>query len=284
MDRWVEETIHNGFRVHLKATRVHYDIETEHWKLIIFDNPDFGKVMMLDNVVQLTSLDEFVYHETHAHISLFAHGDARNVLIVGGGDGGVLREVLKHRSVETAVLCEIDRTVIDLALEHFPEISNGAFDDPRTEIVIADGTAFVKETDRRFEVIIVDSTDPIGPGAALFTPEFYADCKRCLSPGGLLITQQGLVAVQPWEVKQSIAIFRELFADASAFVSTIPSYFGGPMVFSFTTDDPSLRRRGVEEIRKRYEAAGAFETKYWTPELHVASFALPAYIGRLVEG
>lgn len=284
MERWVEETIHNGFRVRLRATDVHFDIETEHWKLIIFDNPDFGKVMMLDNVVQLTSLDEFVYHETHAHISLFAHGKARNVLIVGGGDGGVLREVLKHQTVESVTLCEIDRTVIDLCLEHFPEVSAGAFDDPRTNIVIADGTAFVKDTDEKFDVIIVDSTDPIGPGAVLFTPEFYADCKSCLAPAGLLITQQGLPAVQPWEVKQSIGYFRDLFADASAFMSTIPSYFGGPMVFSWATDDASLRRHPVEEIARRYESAGSFETKYWSPELHVGSFALPVYVRKLVEG
>ncbi|HYH70199.1 MAG TPA: polyamine aminopropyltransferase, partial [Methyloceanibacter sp.] len=165
MERWVEETLHAGFRVRLKADRVLFDSETEHQQLIIFDNADYGRVMMLDGVVQLSTKDEFVYHEMMAHVPLFAHGRAKKVLIIGGGDGGVLREVLRHENLKSATLCEIDRSVIDLCREHFPEVSAGAYDNPRTRIVIADGTKFVAETDERFDVILVDSTDPIGPGA-----------------------------------------------------------------------------------------------------------------------
>ena len=135
---------------------------------------------------------------------LFAHGKAKKALIVGGGDGGVLREVLKHPEIEQATLCEIDRGVIDLCRQHFPDVSAGAYDDPRTRIVIADGTKFVAETDERFDVIMVDSTDPIGPGAVLFTREFYADCARCLKPGGLLVTQNGLPFLQASELQQSV--------------------------------------------------------------------------------
>jgi spermidine synthase len=284
MERWVEETLHRGFRVRLKADRVLFDSETEHQRLIIFDNADFGRVMMLDNVVQVSTVDEFVYHEMMSHVPLFAHGRARRSLIVGGGDGGVLREALKHPDLVQVTLCEIDQSVIGLCREHFPDVSAGAYDDPRTRIVIADGTKFVAETDERFDVILVDSTDPIGPGAVLFTKEFYTDCRRCLAPVGLLVTQNGLPFLQAPELKQSIGYFRELFQDAFAYLATTPSYFGGPMSYGWATDDVDLRHLRHDAIERRYAEAGAFSTRYWRPDVHVAAFALPTYIRELVEG
>ena len=275
MERWVEETLHRGFRVRLKTDSVLFDSETEHQRLIIFENEDFGRVMMLDNIVQLTTKDEFVYHEMMAHVPLFAHGRAKKALIVGGGDGGVLREALRHPELEQVTLCEIDRSVIDLCREHFPDISAGAYDDPRTRIVIADGTQFVAETGDRFDVIMVDSTDPIGPGAVLFTKEFYTDCARCLKPGGLLITQNGLPFLQAAELQQSVGFFRDLFADAYAYLATTPTYFGGPMSYGWATDNADLRHHRRKKIERRYDKAGAFPTRYWRPDVHVAAFALP---------
>ncbi len=283
MEDWVEETLHRGFRVRLKADTVLFDSQTEHQRLIIFENADFGRVMMLDNIVQLTTKDEFVYHEMMSHVPLFAHGKAKKVLIIGGGDGGVLREVLKHPEVKAATLCEIDRGVIDLCRLHFPEISAGAYDDPRTNIVIADGTKFVAETDERFDVIMVDSTDPVGPGAVLFTREFYAGCRRCLAPGGLLVTQNGLPFLQASELQQSVGYFRELFKDASCYLATTPSYFGGPMSYGWATDNAKLKARKRGKIERRYEKAGSFPTRYWRPDVHVASFALPNYVHELIE-
>jgi spermidine synthase len=191
--------------------------------------------------------------------------------------------MLKHPELEQVTLCEIDRGVIDLCRQHFPEISAGAYDDPRTRIVIADGTKFVAETDDRFDVIVVDSTDPVGPGAVLFTREFYADCARCLKRGGLLITQNGLPFLQPDELKQSVGYFRELFGDASCYLATTPSYFGGPMSYGWATNDKKLREHRRKKIERRYKKAGGFRTRYWTPEVHVAAFALPTYVSDLVE-
>jgi spermidine synthase len=284
MERWVEETLHRGFRVNLKADRVLWDSETEHQRLIIFDNADFGRVMMLDSIVQVTTKDEFIYHEMMSHVPLFAHGRAKRALIVGGGDGGVLREALRHPELEEVTLCEIDRGVIDLCRQYFPEISAGAYDNPRARIVIADGTKFVAETDDRFDVIMVDSTDPVGPGAVLFTREFYAGCRRCLKPGGLLVTQNGLPFLQAGELKQSIGFFRELFADAFAYLASTPTYFGGSMSYGWATDNAKLREHNRRKIARRYEKAGAFATRYWSPEVHVAAFALPPYVQELVEG
>ena len=283
MERWVEETLHRGFRVRLKADRVLFDNETEHQHLVIFENEDFGRVMMLDHVVQLATKDDFIYHEMMAHVPLFAHGRAKKALVVGGGDGGVLREALKHPELEDLTLCEIDRSVLTLCREHFPDISAGAYDDPRTRIVIADGTKFVAETDDRFDVIMVDSTDPIGPGAVLFTKEFYTGCRRCLKSGGILVTQNGLPFLQADELKESVGYFRDLFRDAFAYLATTPSYFGGPMSYGWATDDAGARRLRLDAIERRYADAGAFPTRYWRPDVHVAAFALPNYIRELVE-
>ena len=283
MDRWVEETLHRGFRIRLKADRILFDSETEHQHLIIIETPEFGRVMMLDGVIQLASKDEFVYHEMMAHVPLFAHGRAKKALIIGGGDGGVLREALRHPELESVTLCEIDRRVIDLCRAHFPEVSAGAYDDPRTRILIADGTKFVAETDERFDVIMVDSTDPIGPGAVLFTREFYAGCRKALAKGGLLTTQNGLPFLQAAELKQSVGYFRELFNDAFAYLATTPTYVGGPMSFGWASDDGELRQHKRRKIERRYAKAGAFPTRYWRPDVHVAAFALPAYVRELVE-
>ena len=283
MDRWVEETLHRGFRIRLKADRILFDSETEHQHLIIIETPEFGRLMMLDGVIQLASKDEFVYHEMMAHVPLFAHGRAKKALIIGGGDGGVLREALRHPELESVTLCEIDRSVIDLCRAHFPEVSAGAYDDPRTRIVIADGTKFVAETDERFDVIMVDSTDPIGPGVVLFTREFYAGCRKALAKGGLLTTQNGLPFLQAAELKQSVGYFRELFNDAFAYLATTPTYVGGPMSFGWASDDGELRQHKRRKIERRYAKAGAFPTRYWRPDVHVAAFALPAYVRELVE-
>lgn len=281
MTRWVEETLHEHFRFRFKADEVFFESQTEHQHLIIFSNKTFGRVMLLDGVIQVTEADEYVYHESMAHFALFGLGldKPRKVLIIGGGDGGVLREVLRHEAVEKAVLCEIDGTVIDLAREHMPSISRGAFDNPRAEIVISDGTKLVAETTERFDAIIVDSTDPIGPGKVLFTKEFYADCKRALAPGGVLITQQGLPFVYGWELEQSAGLFRTLFADWAPFMIHVPTYIGSPMSLAWCSDDAALRDVPLETLQARFAKAG-LAMKYYTPELHKGAFAVPAYVGR----
>ena len=160
MNRWVEEALHNSLRLRLKADRVLFDSETEQQKLIIFENAQFGRVMMLDGATQLATKDEFTYHEMMAHVPLFAHGRAKKALIVGGGDGGVLREALKHHELEQVTLCEIDSSVIDLCRQYLPEVSAGAYDDPRAKIVIADGAEFMAGMEERFDVIMVDFDRP----------------------------------------------------------------------------------------------------------------------------
>ena len=287
-ERWIEETLHSEWRTRLKADKILFEQETEHQHLVIFDNKVFGRVMMLDHIVQLTTGDEFIYHEMMAHVPLTAlealePETKKSVLIIGGGDGGVLREVLRHPSVERAVLCEIDASVIELCTEYFPKVSNGAFDDPRTEIVIEDGTKYVREQREAFDVIMVDSTDPIGPGAVLFTKEFYGDCKVALKEGGVMLTQNGLPFMQPDELTQSVRFFKELgFAESSAFVATTPGYFGGPMSQGWASKRAGLKSVSIEQLRARFELL-ELETRYYSPEVHFGAFALPRYIAELVE-
>ena len=278
--RWIPETLFDelGFRITFAVERVLYETQTEHQHLVLFEHKHFGKVLMLDGATQVTTRDEFIYHEMMTHVPIFAHGRAREVLIVGGGDCGIAEEVLKHKTVARLTQVEIDSSVVEFSKEHFPEFTGPVLSDGRFDLVIDDGMNYVAETDRRFDVIIVDSTDPQGPGKVLFTYDFYAGCKRCLAPGGVMVTQNGVPFFQPEELIASVGHFRRLFADGGCYVAAIPTYIGGHMAMGWAADDPSLRDLGVGTISERYAAAGRFATKYWTPEVHKAAFALPRFI------
>jgi spermidine synthase len=282
MDDWFDETLYPDYRQRIRIGRVIHRTRTAHQDLVVLETAAFGRVLALDGVVQLTERDEFAYHEMLAHVPLVAHGAARRVLIIGGGDGGTLREVLKHDDVEQATLVEIDAGVIDLCREHLPAIAGGAFDDPRAEIVIADGTRFVAETDRRFDVIISDSTDPLGPAEVLFAPPFYADCRRRLAPGGVLVTQNGVPFMQGDELRNSVRALRPLFADVSCYLVPVPTYVGGFMALGWAGLDAATRETPPEEIARRY-AARRLETRYYNPDVHAAAFALPNFVRALLD-
>ncbi len=286
---WFDETLHDGIRQSLTVDRLLHREHTGLQELTIFENRLFGRVLALDGAIQTAEADEYVYHEMLAHPAILARKaalcsgpqDSLDILIVGGGDGGCLREVLRHPEVR-AMQVEIDARVVELAKLHLPALSAGAFDDPRAELVVADGARFVAETERRFDVAIVDSTDPVGPGAALFTGEFYRNCKRCLKDGGVLVTQNGVPALQGGELAASHAAFRTLFADPAFYVAPVPTYNGGFMAFGWATDDPGLRRWSGATIRDRIDAIG-LETRYFNAEIFSAAFALPNDIRSLLR-
>ena len=281
-EKTFKETLYTGWQTEYQSTDVYFDSATDHQRLVIFNNPVFGRMMMLDGVTQTTEADEFIYHEMLAHVPILAHGAAKRVLIIGGGDGGMLREVLRHTSVEHCTMVEIDPGVVELSKVHLPNHSNGAFDDPRTNLVFADGAAFVRETTDTFDVMIVDSTDPIGPGEVLFQDTFYANAKKCLTPGGILVTQNGVPFMQPDELKNTVTHLRHLFADASCYVATVPTYVGGPMAFGWASDNAKLRDIGADVLEQRFAAAG-IETRYYTPGVHKGAFALPVYISKIID-
>lgn len=276
---WADETLYPFYRQSLSVDRLLYDSKTEHQRIRVFENARFGRVLTLDGIVQTTEGDEFIYHEMLAHVPILAHGSARRVLIIGGGDGGMAREVLRHRSVERVTMVEIDAGVVEFAKKYLPNLSAGAFDDPRLDLVITDGAAYVAETDERFDVIIVDSTDPIGPGEVLFTDTFYGRARERLAEGGILVTQNGVPFLQAEELTNTLRALDALFRDATCYLATIPTYAGGPMAFGWGTDG-SARSTDLAELRRRAQASG-IDFRYYTPEVHQAAFALPGYIQRL---
>src|SRR6202162_3309041 len=246
--RWISETLFDplGLRMSFEVERVLYEMRTEHQHLVLFEHKHFGKVLMLDGATQVTTRDEFIYHEMMTHVPILAHGKAREVLIVGGGDCGIAEEVLKHKSVERLTQVEIDASVVAFSKEHFPEFTGPVLGDHRFDLVIDDGMKFVAKTDRRFDVVIVDSTDPQGPGKVLFTQRFYAACKRCMAKGGVMVTQNGVPFYQPAELASSTRKFPSLFADASCYVAAIPTYVGGHLAMGWASGDKRLRRTPVK--------------------------------------
>ena len=272
-----EETLYDAWWQGYEVGEVFFEHSTDHQHLMIFQNPRFGRTMVLDGVVQTTEADEFIYHEMLTHVPLFAHGSARRVLIIGGGDGGMLREVCRHQELEHVTQVEIDQAVVDMSREYLPNHSAGAFDDPRLELVIDDGMNFVANTEQQYDVIISDSTDPIGPGETLFSDDFYSSCKRCLNPGGILVTQNGVAFMQLDEVVGTARRFRPLFADSTFYCAAVPTYVGGAMTFAWGSDNVDYRGLDKHTIRQRFTAAN-IKTRYYNPEIHVASFALPQYI------
>lgn len=275
--RWFTEAFHPDCRQSLKVERTILETRTGFQDVTIFENRLFGRVLALDGIVQTTERDERCYHEMMAHVPILAHGGVRNALIVGGGDGGVLREVLRHRSVARATMVEIDREVVDICREHLPGLSDGAFDDPRAELVIADGVEFVAETDGRFDVVIVDSTDPVGPSVALFSDGFYRGCRDLLTEDGVLVCQTGNAFPQREEIRETRERLRRIFADPALYVTDVPTYAFGFMTLGWGGNSSRARATDPALVKERFEAA-ALSTRYYHPGIHRACFEIPRYM------
>jgi len=271
------ETLYDAYAQEFAVDKIYFENKTDHQHLIIFENAKFGRVMALDGIIQTTEADEFIYHEMLTHVPLMAHGNVKRVLIIGGGDGGMLREVCKHSSVEHITQVEIDDQVVEMCKEFLPNHSAGTYDDPRVHIVIDDGANFVRECADKFDVIISDSTDPIGPGDVLFSSGFYAGCKKCLTDDGILVTQNGVAYMQLDEVTTAAKRLQPYFSDQSFYSAAVPTYIGGIMTFAWASNNPALRKVSTEKITQRFETAN-FKTRYYNPAIHMASFALPQYI------
>lgn len=271
------ETLYADYGQRFSIDEMLFETETDHQKLVIFRNGKMGKVMALDGVIQTTEADEFIYHEMMAHLPIIAHGNVKKVLIIGGGDGGMLREVCRHANIEKITMVEIDRGVIDLCTEYLPQHSAGAFNDPRLELVIGDGMEFVANTTEQYDVIISDSTDPIGPAEVLFTENFYQACHRCLTDKGILVTQNGTPFLQLAEVESTANKMRELFADWHFYRAAVPTYIGGDMTFAWGSKDKAARYLSIDILQHRFAQAG-IKTRYYNPAVHFAAFALPQYV------
>jgi spermidine synthase len=269
------ETLYPEWGQTFEVTKEILSEKTEHQDLVIFENSKFGRVLALDGIIQLTEADEPVYHEMVVHVPLFTHDNPTSVLIVGGGDGGILRETLKHSSVQRVVLVEIDSSVIELSKKYFPKVSNGGFSDPRVEVVIQDASQFVKDSKESFDVIFCDSSDPIGPSAVLFTKEFYGDCKERLCKDGIFVNMSGVPFLQKYEQVLTLQNASPHFNHVKFYLAPVPSYVGGFMALGFASDRDY---QVPEEVLKERLGDLGPSLYYYTPAIHKASFALPNFM------
>jgi spermidine synthase len=286
---WFEETLYEvledtvGYKQAILNTKTLYAKKSDFQEIEIFENPKLGKVLTLDGVVQTTEADEFFYHEMFVHLPFFAHGNVKRVLIIGGGDGGILREVLKHKTVEKATMVEIDGDVVSACKQYLPRLNSGAFENPKAEVLIADGIDYVKNTKEKFDVIIVDSTDPMNVGEVLFTDEFYANAKKCLNTGGVISTQSGVPFFQAEELQNVKNRLSKVCANIHFYLVPVPTYIGGFMALSFATDADNLDTKSCQEIEQLYISSGIQGLKYYNSQIHVAAFALPNYIKNTIK-
>lgn len=263
---------HRG--VHLHSERSPYQ------QIDVYETTSFGRVLVLDGLLQTTERDEFCYHEMLVHVPLLSLEAPQRVLIIGGGDGGSLRHVLMHPTVERVVMCEIDERVVAACKQWLPSLNNGAFQDPRVELVFEDGVAFIASSGEQWDAVIVDSSDPVGPGVGLFRSPFYSFVREHLAPGGVLAIQACSPFFQPRELHAAYTNLRQVFADVRLYLGAVPTYPGTMWAYalagdSLDVDAAAARRRAVER---------GLRTRFWSPELHAAAFALPTFVSEILEG
>lgn len=275
LEMWLKEMqIENAAMTYkIKETLVRK--QTKFQDLAILDTEAFGRMLVLDGIIQTTIKDEFIYHEMITHIPLYTHPNPKKVLVVGGGDGGVIREILKHPTVEKAVLCEIDEDVIEECKKYLPEISCGLYD-PKCEIFVGDGIKYVKEHQNEFDIIIVDSTDPFSIAEGLFGGNFYKDIYNALTIDGIFIAQTETPFFLPETVKKVFNDAKAIFPVTKMFMAGIPTYPGGYWSFTLGSKKYDPSKVDISKIPQ-------LDTKYYTPELHLASFVLPKYILDIIK-
>ena len=273
LDMWVYETLRGSYRQGVRVLRTLFSGKSDFQQVDIIETKDYGRMLLNDGLFMLSEKDEFVYHDMIAHVPLFTHPNPKTVLIIGGGDGGTAREVLRHAEVEKVVMVEIDRMVVDACREFIPQTSS-ALTDARLELHIDDGVKYVKETDKKFDVVIVDSTDPIGPAAPLFDTVFYKNVYNILAEDGICVSQ----AETPWDPEdvQSYMLKnqKEVFPHLYLYMYANMMYPGGHWCFGFASKKYNpVRDLDVERVKK-----SGLECIYYNEDVHKAAFMLPTYM------
>lgn len=267
---WFSEHQEPGLGITCRTKATLHREKTEFQDLMVIDTEAFGRMLLLDGIIQTTIKDEFVYHEMIAHVALNTLKNPKRVLVVGGGDGGSIREIIKHKSVEKATLVEIDRRVVEVSKEYLPEISCG-LQDPRVEVIFDDGIKHVQQNKNTYDLIIVDSTDPIGPAVGLFSKEFYASVYEALTDEGMFVAQTESPFFNADLIKRIVSDVRDIFPIGKIFLANIPTYPGG--CWSFT-----LGSKKHDPEQADPATFPELDTKYYSPEIHKAAFVLPPFV------
>ncbi len=274
-DIWFNENHTPGYEVRWKITDILHEEKSNYQQIMIMETLELGRVMILDGALQVSEKDEFIYHEMIVHVPLSIHPQPQEILIIGGGDGGTLREVLRHQMVKTAELLEIDQRVTELSKEYFPDLSSG-FDDPRARISYDDGVKFMSESSRAYDIIIVDSSDPVGPAVQLFSREFYQNCFARLKEDGILVVQSESPFFYPETFVSTYKNINRIFPRAYSYLTAMPGYISGPWSFTLGTKkyDPTVLAQDREVLNG---------LKYYNEKVHQAAFILPQYISDMLR-
>lgn len=272
---WFTEKQTENFGITMKVKRTLHTEKTDYQMLEMVETEEWGRMLLLDGMVMTSIKDEFVYHEMVAHVPLFTHPNPEHVLVVGGGDGGVIREVLKHPSVKKATLVDIDGKVIEYSKKYLPEIA-GMLDDERVEVKVGDGFMHIAESENAYDVIMVDSTEPVGPAVHLFTKGFYAGIAKALKEDGLFVAQSD----NPWFKADLIrSVFKdvkEVFPITRLYIANVPTYPSGMWTFT-------MGSKKYDPLEISDERFHDIDTRYYTKELHKAAFVLPKFVRDLTE-
>jgi len=280
MELWVSEKYHDAVETSWKTTETLYHAESEFQVVDIVDTKYWGRMLLLDGLVMTTEKDEFVYHDMISHIPMLAHPNPKQVLVIGGGDGGTVREVLRHPSVERVVLCEIDGLVIESCRKFLPSIA-GALDDPRVDIQVRDGAAYIASHTDAFDVILIDSTDPIGPGERLFNESFYKNVLKALTKNGVIAAQTESPISQPAEVTRVNDLLNSVFPLTKTYTAMIPTYPGGQWTWTYCAKDAN--HGPFDHVQADRVNALEVGSKFFNRDVHKAVFALPNYIRALIK-
>ncbi|MBC5627855.1 polyamine aminopropyltransferase [Clostridium sp. NSJ-6] len=280
MELWYTENQTQNVNFSMKVKSHLYSAQSEFQKIDIIDTYEFGRVLVIDNWTMVTEKDEFIYHEMITHVALATNPEIKNVLVIGAGDGGTVRELTRYNNIENIDMVEIDELVVKASIEHLPFTSN-KLSDPRVNLYFEDGIKFVKGKENLYDLIIVDSTDPIGPGEGLFTAEFYTDCYNALTEKGILINQceSPYYSHNAYEMKRSYKKLNNLFSICKAYQYHMPTYPSGHMIFCFASKvlDP------IKDLDSEKWNELELETKYYNTELHKGAFSLPNYVIKLLN-
>ena len=279
------ERLHQGYAQSMEISQVLADEKSQFQHIRIFDTVANGRVMTLDDIVQITSRDESAYADMLTHLPILEHGKVERVMIVGGGDLSIADEALKHKTVKEVVLVDIDGRVIELCKELFPGVNAKAFKDKRMTIEVADAFEYLgrKASKNRFDLIIADRPDPVGPGKALFGETFYDRVKGALKKGGYATFQTGVPFYQPWEITEALQELEQFFPTSGLYLTVVPTYIGGYMALSWASKggEPLGGKAGLKRAAKAYKKA-RLKCDYYNPAVHAAAFALPEWIKKLV--
>lgn len=276
MNTWATEDQTNGLRFSFRVKNILASETSEFQKCVIYDTFDFGRLMTLDNMVMFTEKDEFVYHEMIVHAPLSVHPNPERVLVIGGGDGGTVREVLKHDEVKEVVLVEIDKMVVELSKKYMP-FTASCLDDSRVEVLIEDGIKYIQNQTDRFDVIIIDSTDPVSFAEGLFHHDFYNNVKNALKTDGIMVAQTESPFYNSDLIKKVYSALKMSFPNRYMYLAHIPTYPSGTWTFSFAT-------KKYHPIKDLLTTEKAFykNLKYYSGEMHKASFVLPPFVQKLL--